>query len=779
MNLLSETLFLASACWAAGTVCAQAPCLSPIRGADVGYRRMRDFDDARWVWAADPGTNRFFRFRAEFSSDGTPLDLSVSADERYVLLLDGEEISRGPARGMPSHWFCQRVRARPSEGAHRLEAVVWVLGEDAPKAQLSAGGGFFLKARGAYDAALTTGRGDWKVAPLQNTVTDRLTYAKQFGAGTPFRVRGASYLDEVPSEPYGPVKTVDFPIRAVPRNGVVYNRWKVFESTLPEMMRRTVRPDDLPRRPFVVPAGAKREIVVDLDDYYCAYPDLVVSGGRGSTIRWGWAEALVDEKGKKLHRDDRNGLFTQANFDTFLPDDRPRARFTVPWWRCGKWCRLEFETGAEPLTVEDIALVETRYPLEAGAVFEAEGDDTLADIGRLCARGVGMCAHELMFDCPFYEQQMYPGDILMSFAALRSMTRDTRLSRQSLELLDAARSPAGLVPMNWPSRADQRSTTFSLAWIVAVGEQALWGGEDSADWLKDRFAGVTHTLVSLRRAEDATGLLVDPPGWNFLDWAKEWMSNNGMPPNGGFGNGPDANVNLLYLRAMESAAMLAEVVGDEGMSACWRARAVRLASSIRHVFWSDERGLIADTPDRRSFSELAQAQAIVSSCLPDGMRRRAFEGLCTASDLARAANLQHVVFSAYFSFGRGDLFLKKLDQWRAYVRDGLHTPLEAPAFPRSDCHAFASTPLFHFHSGLAGVRPLTPLFAQVLVKPAPGGLRRIRAKTPHPKGWVVTDLSFNGDVVSGTVALPEGVSGRFEWRDRCLELKEGGNDIAL
>jgi len=385
-----------------------------------------------------------------------------------------------------------------------------------------------------------------------------------------------------------------------------------------------------------------------------------------------------------------------------------------------------------------------------------------------------------MFDCPFYEQQMYPGDILMSFAAMRAMTRDMRLPLQGLGLFDAARMPSGLVPMNWPCRVDQRGTTWTLSWVSCVGEVAMWGGEENIPWLKDRLAGVTHTLMSYARIENDAGLLVDPPGWNFLDWTKGWERHDYTPPNGQAGKGPDACVNLLYLQAMESAVDLAEAVGEPELAAYWRGRAERLSAGIRATFWDETRGMVADTPGKASFSEHAVALSIVTECLPGEMRERSFAALAGASDLSRASYMLHAVFSAYFRYGRGDLFLKKLDQWRGYLKDGLRCPLEAPEFPRSDCHAFASTPLYHFHTGLAGVRPAAPLFAKVRVAPSPGNLTAIDAKTPHPRGIVETKLRFDGNGgVSGKIVLPPSVSGEFEWRGRTFQLGPGGNVVEL
>lgn len=97
---------------------------------------------------ADDETVRFFRFRRDFEAKG-PLEIAVTADERYVLFLDGKRIDRGPDRGSPDDWTCRTLRLSPADGTHRLEAVVWQVADAGPVAQLSCGrGGFALEAKG-------------------------------------------------------------------------------------------------------------------------------------------------------------------------------------------------------------------------------------------------------------------------------------------------------------------------------------------------------------------------------------------------------------------------------------------------------------------------------------------------------------------------------------------------------------------------------------------------------------------------------------------------------
>ena len=50
--------------------------------------------------------------------------------------------------------------------------------------------------------------------------------------------------------------------------------------------------------PLTLPAHTTRRVIVDLDDYYCVYPQLVTSGGRGAVVSLKWAEALFEKGGK-------------------------------------------------------------------------------------------------------------------------------------------------------------------------------------------------------------------------------------------------------------------------------------------------------------------------------------------------------------------------------------------------------------------------------------------------------------------------------------------------
>ena len=772
---------------------------------DTNVRVQQPIDEASWIWAKGSDVwggavfsetrttpdalakmpQSFFRFRREFSvANGAPgqgaapepLEFDVSADERFILLLDGREIARGPMRGLPDRWHYESYRVTGlAPGSHSLEAVCWQIGEHAPLAQVSVRGGFIVKGYGAYDGQLTTGKAAWKVAPLLGTRMTHKGKSGAFGVGSQCEVRGTGLLDEVPGGPSwadavvvrGPVKTWA---------GLTVQGWKLFPSPLRDLMHESKTPGavrkgaDVLKPGTVVAANTKITAFWDLGDYYCAYPVLAASGGKGAKIRWDWAECLTGPDGKKGDRAAFDGLDMPRPFgDMFLPDGREGARFTTPWWRCGRWCRLTVETADAPLTLDKVEIAETRYPVEMAASFACD-DDFIMKMQPVCARSLQMCMHEMFFDCPYYEQQMYPGDSRVQYLVSGLFDTEDRMVRSAITLYDTDRRENGMIPMNCPTRGMQDALGFTCCEAMMFGDYA-WN-HTNRDWLKARLPGLNHTLMGMEEFSRPDGLLGKTPGWNFVDWVSSW--NGGVPPDGD-AESPNAEMNLQYLHAILSAVIAEEAVGDATLAAHWRARAERLKAAVLKAFWCADKSLFASNVAKDKFSEHSQCLALLADVVTGEEADRCFKALVETPDLARGTiYYKHYLFLTYFKFHRADLFLGNLGFWRDCLKWNLSTILETPDInSRSDCHGWGSHPLWHLHTGVAGVKSAAPFYGKVLVEPQPAGLKWIRSSTPTPRGDVVLDLAFDGGRVSGTVALPNGLPGVFRWNGEDVPLAEG------
>jgi len=528
--------------------------------------------------------------------------------------------------------------------------------------------------------------------------------------------------------------------------------------------------------PLRIPAHTSVSLVWNLGNYYCAYYEMSVSGGADARIKWSWAESMFygDNRSDKRDRDTFVGKRFEAPGDTFYPDGSRNCTFTHPWWSAGKWCRIMVETGDKPLTIDRIDLFETHYPFKISSSF-ASNDKSLPAIQKIAVRGMEMCSHEMGFDCPYYEQQMYPGDTRIQLLVQGMLSGDDRLIRRAIELFDFSRRSDGSVGFNYPTRGTQDGWTYTLIWPLMLGDYARW--HDNTTWLKARLPGLRHTMSGMAAFENADGLLDKLSGWSFMDWVPEWRY--GVAPDG---YGCNCINNLFYAYALRDAALVESVVGEPELAAMYTRKAELVGRKIVSLFWDKSRGLLADTVigsrAKQEYSEHCQCLAILLDILPEAKAARAAKGLVHVADLARCTvYFSHYLFETYAKIGRPDLILKRFDLWRSYVKNNMRTPLESPDPSRSDCHAWGAHPLYHMHASIAGVRPAEPLFKSVLIAPQPGGLKNIKSVTPHPKGRIKLDLSFNGTRASGTVELPAGVAGLFVWQGKNIQLSSGINAL--
>ncbi len=783
---------------------------------DENIMVRQPIDSAAWIWhpGAVAGEKVFLLFRKAFESDGSPLTIHVSADERYELLLDGVRVSRGPHRGDLNHWNYSSYRIELEPGRHEFKALAWALKTGleewslhwaSPVAQLSWRGGFVFKAEGpSYDAALTTGVAAWSVARAGGWKPLPVATPGVFGVGAPFEWTGGPEASEPETSAVVVRKAIRDCLYGEPEVG-----WRLEPSPLPDMLAKPVftgtpvasgtgrpskeyrfKPEDLAnaRRsawarlfegqgPISVPAGSEEYVLVDLGDYYTGYPLLEVSGGRGSTLTWAWAEALFDEPhtpGKEMAKSSRDiveGKIFIGFEDVFHADGRELS-MSVPWWRSGRYCLLCAKTSAEPLVVRKAAVEETGYPLSMDATFSADAPD-LDPILKICVRAMRACSHETFMDCPYYEQLMYVGDTRLEMLTTHAMSSDARLVKRAIELFDFSRVNFGFVNERYPAARIQHSPTFSMIWTLMLHDFVMWRGAEP-EWLLRRLVGMRSMLEHFAPFTNKDGLLESLPGWSFMDWVADWRPEPGVPPDGRFG--VSSSINLLYALALKSAAALEELAGEPLLARRHAERAAAVNAKVMKLFWCAKRGLIADDLNRTRFSEHSQALAILSGAVEGAAASALLEKTLSTQGLAKASSyFVFYLFEAFVKLGRGELIIDRLETWREMLRLGFKTTPEEPRTgTRSDCHAWSAQILFELLAGVAGIRPASPGFESVRIAPRLGSLKELKASLPHPKGSIELEIAKG----EAKVSLPPSLSGVFVWNGVETKLKGGVNRVA-
>lgn len=764
----------------------------------------------RWISLAQPlGAPFLAAYRLRFTlAAAATIRLHVSADERYVLFLDGERLGRGPERGDAARWFYETYELEPTAGAHCLVALVWSLGELAPIAQMSVRHGFILGAEGGFLPLLSTGIAPWEGKRVGGY--EFLPAGLTWGAGAKVRIDGASTprgVEQGLGEGWMPVSVLHPGV-----NGAIKNEWpalhRLWPATLPPQMESpidgvSVRHCDatpwsltesspvLARQslagegpawqrllddgvPLTVPAHSVRRVILDFNTYQCAYPELTVSGGAGGRIRLHWAEGLyegtsgnlsgggaADARGKG-NRAVIEGKCFIGEGDQFLPAGGVERRFEPLWWSAGRYVEVAIETSAEPLTITGLRFRETRYPLSMDGRLVAS-DPRWQAVTGLALRTLQMCAHETYMDCPYYEQLQYIGDTRLQALTTFMLTHDDRLPRKALQSgFDSILGARGLTQSRYPSRVAQVIPPFSLWWVAMLHDFALWRGD--LPFLRTLMPGarlILDTLLALRRTD---GLMQSPDGWNFTDWVPAWTAttrdvrNWGVPPDGVTGISGVLNWHLVY--TLNRAAELESWLGEPELAARWKRQAAELAERLGAAFWDASRGLYADDLAHGHFSEHAQLLALLSGSLP-AERAKALAGTLFNQPAIERGTIYftHYFFECAGAAGRiQPLFDRMEEMWFPLSEMGFKALPEEPEPCRSDCHAWGAHPLYHFYATVLGIRPATPGGGHLSIRPQLGPLQQAAGTMPHPRGEVRVEFEQRDGKLLSCVELPPGVT---------------------
>jgi hypothetical protein len=782
---------------------------------------------AQWIACsgAPDRDSGVYRFRKVLDLPQVPkrFPVHVSADQRFVLSVNGQRAGIGPSRGDLYHWRFETFDLAPvlKPGRNLLVALVWNFGKDAPAAQVTDRTGFIAEADSEAEAAVRTDA-TWQCAPEPGHQPWPEGIAALRAAGTYFVVGPGERLDAA---------RYDWEWSRLPSAGGAPGRWQPavgLGGGNPRSIReapgwaltpegRWLVPDALPPMEYrEVPAGVvvraasgaalapdakgsippktKATILLDRKELVAAYPRLSFSGGRGARVRLSYQEALVKDRFTKGNRNDILGKRLVGLTDLVLPDGGAGRVFEPLWWRTWRYLEIEVETADEPLVLDRLQAFATGFPFAEKGRFDA-GDATLSRVWETGWRTARLCAHETYMDCPYYEQLQYVGDTRVQALVSYAVAGDDRLARQAIEAYDHSRRSDGITSSRYPSSPPQYIPPFSLLWVGMVHD--FWRYRDDPAFVKQQLPGTRSVLDFYLRHQREDGLVGFVPWWSFIDWTGPFA--DGVPPQDE--NGGSTSITLQMVNALREAADLEATLGDLARALAYRQAAQKAADAVVKLCWDEGKGLVADTKAKAEFSQQANILAVLAEAVPAGHRASVLDKVLAEPMLssadgtsppaagAVAKGLGLAKASYYFRFylaraleatGRGDEYLPQLEPWREMLDLGLSTWAETPDLAsRSDCHAWSAHPNYDLLTIVAGIKPGSPGFKTVRIEPHLGSLDRLNATFPHPSGEVTVAYRRSGNDVGASVALPPGLTGELAWRGKTYSLASGAQELKL
>ncbi|HXR84489.1 MAG TPA: alpha-L-rhamnosidase C-terminal domain-containing protein [Hanamia sp.] len=761
---------------------------------------LNDGWNAHWINCPNvpSGVYSVYHFRKSLNLDKKPSSfiIHVSADNRYRLFINGKMIGTGPARSSLYNWNFETydISQYLHQGENLIAAMIWNMAEFAPVAQISRETGFLLQGDTKKEQIANTDT-NWKVfhdtayAPCATNMGAVLQTYMVVGPGD--EVNGNIYPWNWQSEDYNDSfwqhAAIDY-TPVVMQGFGSDNKWTLSPRTIPQMEQQMQRMKFecneqgnkavssflQGNHPITIAANSSKTILIDQSFETIGYPVLKVSGGKNASVKITYAEGLFDSTGQKGNRNETVGKTMKGLFDIFHPDGGSNRSFSPLWLRTWRYIQLQIITKDEPLQLEDLYGIFSAYPFEQKATFSSN-DSSLQEIWNVGWRTARLCAGETYFDCPYYEQLQYEGDTRIQSLISLYNTSDSRLMRKAINDFFNSRVPDGLTQGRFPSSRLQVIPPFSLYWISMLYDYWMHCSDDA--FLKKYLDGANIVLKWYEQHMDSSKKMLGPmPWWNFVDWNDRFRG--GTPD--GANDGNSSVITLQYVYTLRQAAGLFNYFGEKEWAQHYLQLSNTLARNTYEKCFDKTRMEMANTPEKKSFSQHAGIMAILADAIPEAQQKQVLQKVLYDTTLSQATFYYRFYLTrAMIKAGMGDLYYSQLTPWRDMLKKGLTTFAEKPGPTRSDCHAWSASPEYDFLATICGITPSSPGFSKVKIEPLMGELTEIKASMPVPSGMITVMFARKGKSIKGTITLPEKLTGKFVWNGKEIALHAGQQEVNL
>ncbi len=712
----------------------------------------------------------------------------VSADSQYKLWVNGRPVARGPARFDPTHQVYDTLDLStvvvPGENVLAAEVMYWGHETRAnPYFQISARPAFL------FESAEIRSDATWKAL-----ICGGHRCVETLRSGAHLGATAGKWLETVDAR-HVPVdwQRVDFDDASWPAARALDDPtnapslvpqaerwgeqrdtsapWKLIPRTLPPIEERPPEPcrpvqsglvrDDRETPPFsfdvepdtepvtlphTIPGdGETHYLVLDAGRLVNAYPMLRLEAAAGAVVEVMYAEA-PSLNGQRDRRDALADRRVEGHHDVYITRDGMQT-YEPLLHRTFWYVRVAVRT-AEPLTLHDLSYRWTGYPFPERGAFRC-ADPVLNRIWEVGWTTQRHCAYDTYQDCPYFERLQYAGDVRIQALVTYYASGDARLARNAIRQLHASLLPEGLTQSRYPNNVFQVIPGYSLYWIMVLEDYWLHTGD--LDLVRDCANGIYAILRFYQRHQADNGFVSSLPFWNFYDWTFE---DAGVPE----AHWENCTLSTMHYKgALDAGARLADALGDAPEAERFRNAAARAAEQLNRHAWDETEGLYTDGIATRMFSQHVNAFAVLFDVADEGKKRRIADRLFDDARLRSTTfYFAHYLHEAASRLGEPERILADMARWQSMLDKGTSTWWETPDDPRSECHAWSSTPTYRLMTEILGVRPLQPGFALVEIRPYAGHLDWAEGTVPTPHGDIHVRWEHRAEFVLD-VALPDGI----------------------
>jgi alpha-L-rhamnosidase len=740
-----------------------------------------------------------FLFRKEFDikEKSNSFVIHISADSHYRLYVNGVYIGNGPALGDIANWQYDTydIAKNIIIGNNVIAVEIWNY-NDTPWAQITLRTALFIQGNSEKEEVVNTNN-SWFFKPdVARTFLPHdeksFPYMMGVGNGELFDAEKYDYNWKLPN-----YSNIGFLPAVALEKGMTKEQnkhqyyWSLIARPIPFMEEKNqklskiisvqnIKIDDnflVGKSKITIPPNTECSIIFDQGRETTAYPVLQVSGGKKSKIKLIYAESFFDEKLNKypVMTDKYNKIFGYS--DIFLPSGNEKCEFSTLRFRTFRYIQLNISTSMESLTINEFSSIFTAYPFSKKGDFVCN-DTVLNKIFEYGWNTARLCAHENYFDCPYYEQQQYFGDLNNSTPITASISGDAKLMKNAIFYGNSSRLNGDLTMCAYPSYENKIIPTFSLSWIDIINKYLLYTGDTV--FVKQMFPGVNDVLNWFEKKLNNEGMLGVVPYWNFIDCTSEWRWDESIgdlcvAPCASTGN--SAILTLQFIWGLQNASEIYLNCGVKAKSDSCIALAEKIKSATYKACWDKNKKLLFDCPTQKTFSQHTNILGILTGTIPESEWQDVLDKILTDKTLIQTSSQFHVyLHQAFQKCKRTGLFINHLDVWKKLIDDGFTTFPEYPyANTRSYIHAWNAYPTYEFLTIICGIKVMKPGFTEIEISPDLTGLQFAKGSLPTPFGLIETDYKILNDKLFVQITIPNGIIANFIYKNKTYELKQRNN----
>jgi len=635
----------------------------------------QDFSEVRWrghwIWVPEeritPGgfissghpapakaAHGLFRKTFELAHVPQRVPSRITADSRYALFVNGQEVSRGPIRSQPRRMYYDLVDLAPYLKTGSNIIAIYVTYYGSPKAfWMPASANVMLGKTGVLVFEADLGEAGWLVSDptwkahkseawteLQTGEGDviaggipvELFDARLFSPGwqhqdfddtawgtaqvIPAIHIGGYARTQPPTDPYGPLYPrpiahlageLQTPASArvewlsVPADVNLSSPIKRIEALYNAPIARTQSVVDANAITVKTAAGQTARVVIDMGRIVSGMVQFEVVAPAGTVLDFAYKEDPITGPANFISSQSGTRYIARGS-----AADSPE-HFEVFDSNGFRYAYVLVHDAAGSIQLNHFAVQERLYPWQAGASFECN-DAYLNKLYQACIRTVQLNSHDAFMDCPTREQRAWVGDSVVHQMVHLATNADWRLAWHYLTLSNSPR-PDGIMPMSVVGEIESGGGVtipdWSLHWVHGVYNLYRFAGDTDA--VKAFMPTIERVLRWYVPYQTSAGVLKDVVEWNLIDWAS--VSNEDT----------SAVITAIWARGLHEFAEMAAWL-EERASQRWAEGIYAKVQAGFEAFWDEARGTYIDHikngAPQPEVSQLAGALAICAELAP-------------------------------------------------------------------------------------------------------------------------------------------------------------------